>query len=204
MPPKLIGFILISFFHNLFTVIWLGGMIVTLFAYSPAVKEALGAGPQMKKVMGAFKKKQRVWVWVSMAGLVITGLLMGNRNPAYGGLFSFNNPYSIALGVKHILVIAMIGIALYRSIVLVPKSPAMAQPAGGPGPGGKKPGGKAGQPGAGAMPKGQPGAAGGPPSAAAAKQAKLNLWLLVINVTLAVLVLLNSAVVTGLGASMTR
>jgi len=193
MSPKLIGFILISFFHTLFTVIWMGGMMVMLFAYMPAVKEALGPGPQTKKVLGAFKKKQRIWVWVSMAGLVLTGLLMGNRHPEYGGLFSFSNPYSIALTVKHILVIVMIGIALYRSIVLAPKTPAMAPPAGGPGPGGKQPGGK---------PQGQPGAANGPHATAAAKREKLNLSLLVINVALAVLVLFNSAVVTALGMTL--
>jgi uncharacterized membrane protein len=195
MPSKLIGFAIISFLHDLFTVIWMGGMMVTLFAYTPAVKEALGAGPQMKKVMGAFKKKQRIWVWVSMAGLIITGILMSRRSPDFVQWFSFSNPYSIALSIKHIIVIVMVGIALYRSIVLVPKAMPMAGPDGALGPGGKQPGAK--QPGGkpGMKPGMQP---GGPQSAAAAKQAKLNFILLVINVILAVLVLFNSAVVSAL------
>ena len=195
MSSKLIGFAIISFLHDLFTVIWMGGMMVTLFAYTPAVKEALGAGPQMKKVMGAFKKKQRIWVWVSMAGLILTGILMSRRSPDFVQWFSFSNPYSIALSIKHIIVIVMVGIALYRSIVLAPKAMPVPGPDGAPGPGGKQPGAK--QPGGkpGMKPGMQP---GGPQSAAAAKREKLNFSLLVINVILAVLVLFNSAVVSAL------
>ena len=199
MPSKLIGFAIISFLHDLFTVIWMGGMMVTLFAYTPAVKEALGAGPQMKKVMGAFKKKQRIWVWVSMAGLVLTGILMSRRSPDFVQWFSFSNPYSIALSIKHIIVIVMIGIALYRSIVLAPKAMPAGGPSGAGGPGGKQPG--AGQPDGkpgmkpGMQPGGQP---GGPQAAAAMKREELNFTLLVINVILAVLVLFNSAVVSAL------
>ncbi len=195
MPSKLIGFAIISFLHDLFTVIWMGGMMVTLFAYTPAVKEALGAGPQMKKVMGAFKRKQRIWVWVSMAGLILTGILMSRRSPDFVHWFSFSNPYSIALSIKHIIVIVMVGIALYRSIVLAPKAMPMPGPDGAPGPGGKQTGAKqsGGKPGM--KPGMQP---GGPQSAAAAKREKLNFSLLVINVILAVLVLFNSAVVSAL------
>jgi putative copper export protein len=157
MPPKLIGFVLITFLHNLFTVIWLGGMIVTSLAYMPAVKDALGAGPQMKKVMFAFQKKQSVWVYISMAGLILTGLLMGKRSPEFVQLFSLSNPYSIALTLKHVTVLIMMGIALYRVLVLGRQK--------GPSSPGKE---------------------------------KLNASLLLVNVVLAVLVLLNSAVVSAL------
>ena len=163
-------------------------MIVTLLSYMPAVKDALGAGPQAKKVLGVFKEKQRIWVYISMAGLVITGFLMSRRSPEFVQFFSFSNPYSIALSIKHIIVIVMIGIALYRSIVLVSKPMAMAGPGG-------KPGKIQGQQ-SGKQPGQQPG--GGPASAAAAKREKLNFTLLVINVILAVLVLFNSAMVSAL------
>ncbi|MDO9303642.1 MAG: hypothetical protein Q7T89_19805 [Anaerolineales bacterium] len=118
MTPQTIVFALVSFFHDLFTVIWMGGLIVTVLAYMPAVKEALGAGPQVKKVMTAFQKRQSVWVYVSMAGLILTGLLMTNRSSEFESLFAFGNPYSVALSIKHILVLVMIGISLYRTLVL--------------------------------------------------------------------------------------
>ncbi len=114
MTPQTIVFALVSFFHDLFTAIWMGGLLVTVLAYLPAVKNALGAGPQVKKVMMEFQKRQSVWVYVSMAGLILTGLLMTNRSPQFESLFRFGNPYSVALSIKHILVIAMIGVSLYR------------------------------------------------------------------------------------------
>lgn len=118
MAVKTIIFALISFFHNVFSVIWMGGIIVTLIAYLPAVKETFGESPQVKKVMTAFQNRQSIWVYISMAGLILTGLLMSNRNPQYQGLFHFGNLYSSVLSLKHLLVIGMIGITLYRSLVL--------------------------------------------------------------------------------------
>ena len=114
MTQQIIVFALVSFFHDLFTAIWMGGLLVTVLAYLPAVKNALGAGPQVKKMMMEFQKRQSVWVYVSMAGLILTGLLMTNRSPQFESLFGFGNPYSVALSIKHILVIAMIGVSLYR------------------------------------------------------------------------------------------
>lgn len=43
---------------------------------------------------------------------------MSNQNPEFEHLFDFGNVYSITLSIKHILVILMIGIALYCSLIL--------------------------------------------------------------------------------------
>jgi len=118
MAVKTLVFAFVSFFHDLFTVIWMGGLVVTVLSYIPALKEALGPGPQIKKVMMAFQKRQSIWVYVSMGGLILTGLLMSNQNPEFEHLFGFGNAYSVTLSIKHILVILMIGITLYRSLIL--------------------------------------------------------------------------------------
>jgi len=157
MNPKLFGFAVILFLHNLFTIIWMGGMITALLSFSPAVKEVLGAGPQTKKVMTSFQEKQSIWVYISIAGLVLTGLLLSKRSPEFVRLFAFSNPYSTVLSLKHILVLIMIGIALYRSLVLARQK--------------------------------------GPASPA---KEKLSIRLLIINVVLAVLVILGSAMVSAL------
>ena len=118
MPTKFVVFALVSFLHDLFTAIWMGGLIVTALAFMPAVKAVLGASPQTKKVMTAFQKRQSTWVYISIVGLILTGLLMTNRSPEFEQLFGFGNPYMAALSIKHILVLVMIGITLYRSLVL--------------------------------------------------------------------------------------
>jgi len=157
MSAKLIIYILVSFLHDFFTAIWMGGMMVTLLAYMPAIKESLGPGPQTKKVMAAFQKKQSAWVYTSITGLIITGLLMNKRSPHFQHLFAVGNPYSVALTIKHVTVLVMVGISLYRVLVL-----------------GKRKG----------------------PSSPATE--KLNARLLMINVILAALILLNSAILGAL------
>ncbi len=118
MIARTIVIALVTFFHDLFTVVWIGGMIVTVISYMPAVNDALGTGPQVKKVMIAFQKRQSIWVYISMVGLILTGLMMSNRSSEFEHLFGFGNGFSIALSIKHIFVILLIVLTLYRSFIL--------------------------------------------------------------------------------------
>jgi len=118
MPAKQIVFAVITFLHDLFTAVWIGGLITLGITVLPSAKKVLGMGPQTKKLMDAIQKRLSVLVYVSIVGLVLTGFLQANRSPAFQGLFSFGNSYSTVLTLKHILVLAMIAVALYRSLVL--------------------------------------------------------------------------------------
>ena len=118
MPTKTIVFALVTFLHDLFTAVWIGGLITLGLSVIPTAKKVLGKGPQTKKFVDAIQKRLSVLVYVSIVGLLLTGLLQANRSPAFQGLFNFGNAYSTVLSLKHILVLAMIGIALYRSLVL--------------------------------------------------------------------------------------
>jgi len=118
MPVQQIVFALVTFLHDLFTAVWVGGLITLGITVLPSARKVLGAGPQTKQLMDAIQKRLSVLVYVSIVVLVVTGILQANRNPAFQGLFSFGNPYSTVLALKHILVLAMVAIALYRSLVL--------------------------------------------------------------------------------------
>ncbi len=118
MPSKQIMFAIITFLHDLFTAVWIGGVITLGITVLPSAKKVLGMGPQTKKLMDAIQKRLSVLVYVSIVGLLLTGLLQANRNPAFQGLFSFGNSYSTVLTIKHILVLAMVAVALFRSLVL--------------------------------------------------------------------------------------
>ena len=118
MPAKTIIFALVTFLHDLFIAVWIGGLITFGLTLMPSVKKVLGKGPQTKKLMDAIQKRHRVWVYVSLVGLVLTGLFQANRVLAFQGLFSFGNAYSAVVAVKHILLLAMIAIALYCSLAL--------------------------------------------------------------------------------------
>ena len=116
--PKQVVFAIVVFLHDLFTAIWIGGLITLALTVLPSAQQVLGKGPQMKKLVDAIQKRLSVLVYVSIVGLIVTGALQANRNPAFEGLFHFGNAYSTALSLKHIVVIAMVGVALFRSLVL--------------------------------------------------------------------------------------
>lgn len=118
MINEAIRFGLIKFLHDLFTAVWIGGLIALALAVLPAARGSLGPGPQTKKLMAAIQRRQSTLAYISIAGLLLTGLLMSRRNPAFLGLLATGNPYSTLLAVKHVLVLVMIGITLYRSLVL--------------------------------------------------------------------------------------
>lgn len=108
----------VLFLHDLFTVIWMGGMIVMLISYLPALKNALGPGPQVQQVVRSFLRLQGKWVAISIIGLIITGVMLGNRNPALTRPLAFDNPYVVWLFFKHILVVLMIAITIGRALLL--------------------------------------------------------------------------------------
>ncbi len=119
--PKQAVFAIVTFLHDLFTVIWVGGMITLGVVVMPSAVKVLGKGPQTKQLMDTIQKRLSELVYVSIVGLVLTGLLLSRRSPAFLGLFHFGNTYSAVLSIKHILVLAMMAIALYRSLALGPR-----------------------------------------------------------------------------------
>ncbi len=194
MSGQTFGLALIRFLHNLFTALWMGGMMVTWFSLRPTAKAVLGDEMAFRKLMRAFQQRQGRIVYYSMAGLVITGLLMARRSPDFSRLFSFDNAYAVTLSLKHLVVLAMIAISLYRSLVLGRGQP---DPGAKPGAGGKPGPAGAGQPGAG----GKPGAGQMPDRQKMARMQALSLRLLQINAWLAVLVLFLSGLLTALGTA---
>jgi putative copper export protein len=118
MPSKQIVFALVTFLHDLFTVIWIGGLITLGITVLPSVRAVLGKGPEAKTLMSAIQKRLTPAIYVSIVGLIVTGVLLARRAPAFHGFFGFGSPYATVLSLKHVLVVLMVGIALVRSLVL--------------------------------------------------------------------------------------
>jgi putative copper export protein len=116
--PKQVVFAIVTFLHDLFTAVWVGGLIALGVTVLPSAKQVLGTGPQTKKLMDVIQKRLSLLVYISIVGLALTGLLLSGRSPAFQGLFCFGNTYSTVLAFKHLLVLAMVAVALYRSLVL--------------------------------------------------------------------------------------
>lgn len=113
--------ILINFLHNVFTALWIGGMLTLAFTVLPAMRKVLGKSKETQALNSMIKKKLSVLTYISIVGLIITGLLMSNRAVLSGlstGFLSFGNEYSILMSIKHLLYFVMIFLSLFRSQIV--------------------------------------------------------------------------------------
>ncbi len=110
------GAVVVSFLHQLFAVVWLGNLLLTYFSIAPAARDAFG--PEAKKFMTAYQKRQSRFGMASMLGLVLTGMVLAKQSPEFAHLFSTANTFSAILTMKHLMVIASFGLALVSAQVL--------------------------------------------------------------------------------------
>jgi len=115
---KRVPFALVTFLHDLFTVIWIGGMLTLGLIVLPATRKVLGSDEEAKRLMAVVQRRLSPLVYASILGLILTGALLARREPAFQGLLHFGTPYGLVLGIKHLLTVLMVGITVVRSLVL--------------------------------------------------------------------------------------
>ena len=104
----------ILFLHNLFTVVWIGGMITLSLIILPVTGKVLGRGAQTKALVDRIQSRLSWFVWISIIGLLVTGVLLSKRAAAFDGPFSYDTTYAAVLSVKHIAVGLMVVLAATR------------------------------------------------------------------------------------------
>ncbi len=103
------------FLHNLFTALWIGGLLTMVLDVLPGIrKNEKICGGKTWLIIEGIQARLRPIAWVSMAGLAITGILLGRSSKEFTGLFNFGTPYMTAISVKHILIILMVVLAFVR------------------------------------------------------------------------------------------
>jgi putative copper export protein len=110
--------IAVLFLHNLFTAVWIGGLITLGLVVLPVTSKTLGKGAKTKELIDKIQNRLSVFVYVSMLGLLGTGMLLANRAAEFEGLFSLANGYSTVLAIKHVVVLLMVVIAFSRRFTL--------------------------------------------------------------------------------------
>ena len=118
MNPQLIFGTLITFFHDLFTAIWIGGMFVLLFVTLPSLKKADLGIKVTQKTAQLIQKRMQIFTIISIAGIIFTGLLLAKRSGQAAGLFAFTSQYTILLSIKHIFSIIMVLLSAARITIL--------------------------------------------------------------------------------------
>lgn len=114
-----IAFVLVKFLHDLFTAIWIGGLITLGITILPSIKKQKLQGLQTKSLLDSIQKRLNILVFASIVGLWLTGILLANRSTSFQGFLNTSNTYSSALAAKHILVIIMTALAVFRSLTVV-------------------------------------------------------------------------------------
>ncbi len=117
MDFEQVRFGLIIFSHDFFTVVWVGGLAMMVLTLIPTVRQTIGKTPQAQEFMNTILRRHRIWVYVSIVGLFISGMLMAKVDPNYTGFMHFDTLYAQINSIKHILVFTMVFIAIFRSIV---------------------------------------------------------------------------------------
>ena len=101
MPTRQVVFALITFFHDLFTVAWIGGLFALALVVLPVALRTWGRGPETKRLMDAIQRRPSPLGHASTVGLAATGGLLGWRNPGHGGRAPPPKPHLYGLPLKH-------------------------------------------------------------------------------------------------------
>ena len=117
MPAKIVVFALITFLHDLATVVWIGGLFALTLLVVLSLRKTIGKSPQAAEIVRSIQTRFRGFVVASIVTLGITGILMSKRSGFVAGAFSFANLYAGVLSVKHILVILMIALTIIMNLI---------------------------------------------------------------------------------------
>ncbi len=108
------------FFHLVATIVWLGGlMILTIMVY-PAANLALREHPAFYAFMNRIRKRFVPLANFSLAVLVGTGLVQMSLDENYQGVLDFSNQWSVALLLKHVAIVGMVGCSVAIQYVVSP------------------------------------------------------------------------------------
>lgn len=93
--------------HMLATVVLVGSLSVLTWLILPAARKVLSSRDRVL-LFEAIHRRLEGLFWFSLGVLVVTGLFQMSAHPNYSGFLSASTRWSIALLVKHLLVIAVI------------------------------------------------------------------------------------------------
>ncbi|HEX2698227.1 MAG TPA: CopD family protein [Anaerolineales bacterium] len=105
--------------HFLATVTWIGSLVATPLLVLPAANRTLKPVDQLA-LISAMQTRLEPVAWFSISLLVATGLFQMSVNIHYNGFLSTSNQWSIAILVKHVLVVTMIAVTATQTWEVLP------------------------------------------------------------------------------------
>lgn len=117
--PPVWALALTFWLHFLATVTWVGSVVAISALILPAARHSLRPVDQLA-LLNAIQKRLEPLAWFCLGLLVTTGLFQLSANPHYNGFLNISNQWSIAILVKHALVIVMIVVTAIQTWEVLP------------------------------------------------------------------------------------
>lgn len=118
MSPLILA--LIYWLHMLATVIWIGGLAAVVLLVLPAARRSLageGYAALLKQINVRLQRAGGLCLLV-LAG---TGMFQMSANPNYQGFLAVDNPWALAILLKHIAIGPLVLLAGYMTWGLMPR-----------------------------------------------------------------------------------
>jgi uncharacterized membrane protein len=99
----------VSFFlHLLATVAWIGGLVTLALVVQPVLNRAVLEAQERGRLLEAILKRFQPLANLSLAVLILTGMVQTFTSRFYKGFLQFDNAWAQAILFKHIAVLGMI------------------------------------------------------------------------------------------------
>lgn len=112
--------------HSVATVVLIGHFLLLSLVYLPYLSVELD-GLGVAKALDAISRRMRPWLTGSLLVFAVTGAYLMLVNQSYEGIGRFGNAWSLLMLVKHVLVVALIGLVVFLNAAV---KRAMATPTG--------------------------------------------------------------------------
>lgn len=96
------------FFHFSATVVWIGGLVITVLLVWPEVRHSLENTPALYTVLQRLRTRFTPLSNLSLAVLIVTGLTQMSLDPNYNGFMDFDNSWSRVMLMKHMVIAGMV------------------------------------------------------------------------------------------------
>jgi uncharacterized membrane protein len=97
--------------HALATVVFIGHYLLLSTIYLPALNKN-------GMILSEISKRSRLWMYISLLILFLTGTYLTLADPNYLGLGNFGNPWAILMLVKHLLILVMLALGFWYNALL--------------------------------------------------------------------------------------
>lgn len=117
--PPVWALTLVYWLHMLATVAWIGGIVSISILVLPAAHKSLKPA-DLLAFIESMQKRLEPLAWFSLGLLIATGLFQLSANSHYNGFFDVSTQWSLAILIKHGLIVVMVVVSAVQTWEVLP------------------------------------------------------------------------------------